>query len=73
MLVHRDYIVGKYISIKTIIEKSKVSYYETLWLSSIGWHENKNDYKPFVKFYLGVLVSAYRVFSSRGDTLRKKD
>jgi len=70
LLYQNTYIVGKYISIEMMIEKSKTSYYETLRLSSIGWHENENDYKPFVKYYLGVLLSAYREFSSRVDTLR---
>jgi len=72
LLYQNTYIVGKYISIEMMIEKSKASYYETLRLSSIGWHENENDYKPFVKYYLGVLLSAYREFSSRVDTLRNK-
>jgi len=72
LLYQNTYIVGKYISIEMMIEKSKTSYYETLRLSSIGWHENENDYKPFVKYYLGVLLSAYREFSSRVDTLRNK-
>lgn len=70
LLYQNTYIVGKYISIEMMIEKSKTSYYETLRSSSIGWHENENDYKPFVKYYLGVLLSAYREFSSRVDTLR---
>jgi len=72
LLYQNTYIVGKYISIEMMIEKSKTSYYETLRQSSIGWHENENDYKPFVKYYLGVLLSAYREFSSRVDTLRNK-
>lgn len=70
LLYQNTYIVGKYISIEMMIEKTKASYYETLRLSSIGWHENENDYKPFVKYYLGILLSAYREFSSRVETLR---
>lgn len=41
-------------------------------LSSAGWHENSNDYKPFLKYYLGVLLAAYREFSSRVETLRNQ-
>lgn len=33
--------------------------------SSENWYENKNDYVPFVKYMLGVIVGAYREFSSR--------
>jgi Fic family protein len=66
------YIVGKYISIEMLIEKSKDSYYETLQMSSAGWHDYTNDYKPFLKYYLGVDLAAYREFSSRVETLRSQ-
>ena len=33
--------------------------------SSIGWHENENDYKPFVDYMLGVIIVAYRDFEAR--------
>lgn len=72
LMYQNAYIVGKYISVEMMIEKTKDSYYETLRLSSIGWHENANDYKPFVKYYLGVLLAAYREFSSRVETLRNQ-
>lgn len=48
---------GKYISLEKIIENSKESSY--------GWHNNENDYEPFVKYTLGMIVSAYRDFESR--------
>lgn len=72
LMYQNTYIVGKYISIEMLIEKTKENYYESLGLSSIGWHENTNDYKPFVKYYLGVLLAAYREFSSRVETLRNQ-
>ncbi|SHJ94002.1 hypothetical protein SAMN02745751_03736, partial [Dethiosulfatibacter aminovorans DSM 17477] len=59
-------------SIEMMIEKSKESYYETLRLSSIGWHDNENDYVPFIKYYLGVILAAYREFSSRMETIRNQ-
>lgn len=64
-LYQSDYIVGKYISIEKIIEESKETYYEVLQDSSLNWHENENDYKPFVNYMLGVIVSAYKEFESR--------
>lgn len=72
LLYQQSYIVGKYISIEMLIEKTKESYYKTLQLSSIGWHENENDYIPFIKYYLGVILAAYREFSSRVETLRNQ-
>ena len=65
LLYQSGFIVGKYISIEKIIEESKETYYEALQDSSINWHENKNDYKPFVNYMLGVIVSAYKEFESR--------
>lgn len=65
LLYKFGFIVGKYISIEKIIEESKETYYEVLQDSSIGWHENENDYKPFVDYMLGVIVSAYKDFESR--------
>lgn len=58
-------IVGKYISIEMLIEKTKETYYEALQRSSYGWHEDINDYVPFVSYYLGIVLKAYREFESR--------
>lgn len=69
LLYQSDYIVGKYISIEKLIEKSKETYYEVLQRSSVNWHENCNDYAPFVEYMLGVIVAAYREFSSRIELL----
>lgn len=66
LLMHRSgYIVGKYISIEKLIEKTKEEYYESLQQSSFGWYEEQNDYEPFVHYMLGIIVAAYREFSSR--------
>lgn len=72
LLYQQGYIVGKYISIEMIIEKTKESYYETLEQSSKGWHEGKNNYAPFVKYYLGVILNAYKEFASRVETILNK-
>ena len=63
------YIVGKYISIERLIEKTKTAYYECLQESSLNWHEEENDYAPFVQYLLGVVVAAYRDFSDRVQAL----
>lgn len=69
LLYQSGFIVGKYISIERIIEESKETYYEVLQDSSINWHENENDYKPFVNYMLGVVVNAYKKFESRVELL----
>lgn len=69
LLYRSGYIVGKYVSIEKMIEESKESYYEALAQSSEKWHEGTNDYLPFVKYMLGVIIAAYRDFSSRVQVL----
>ena len=69
LLYRAGYIVGKYISIEKLIEQTKDTYYEALQHSSIAWHEDKNDYIPFVQYILGVILAAYRDFSSKAKTL----
>lgn len=70
LLYRGGYIVGKYISIEMLIEQSKETYYEALHNSSIGWHDNANDYTSFVRYMLGIIVRAYRDFEDRVSHLR---
>ncbi len=72
LLYRSDYIVGKYISIEMIIEKTKATYYEVLQDSSTGWNEGKNSYFPFVKYYLEVILSAYKEFSTRIELMQDR-
>lgn len=72
LLYRSGYIVGKYISIEMLIEKTKETYYEALKESSIGWHNNQNEYQPFVSYYLGIIIKAYQEFQDRVDHLHGK-
>ena len=65
LMYQSGYIVGKYISMEMVIEKSKDTYYEALRSSSIGWLENKNDPVPFVRYFLGMVLNCYRTFEER--------
>lgn len=64
LLYRAGHFVGKYISIENMIEQSKEVYYEVLQKSSANWHEDKNDYIPFVQYTLGIILAAYRELSS---------
>ena len=64
------YIVGKYVSMEMLIEKTKETYYEALQASSTGWHEGENSYEPFVKYYLGIMLKAYNEFENRVEHLK---
>lgn len=70
LLLYQDgYHVGKYISVEKVISESKETYYEVLLECSEGWHEGQNNYLPFVRYMLGLIVAAYREFSSRVSLL----
>jgi Fic family protein len=72
LLYRTGYIVGKYISLENLIEKSKDTYYEALQDSSEGWHTNENDYRPFIRYCLGILKKAYGEFEERVEYLSQK-
>lgn len=65
MLYHFDYAVGRYISLERIFEDTKAGYYETLEASSKGWHQGQHDVKPWLDYFWGVLLRAYREFEER--------
>lgn len=69
-LYRSGYIVGKYISLEMLIEKSKETYYEVLRNSSVDWHESENDYLPFITYYLGIVLKGYKEFENRVEHLR---
>ncbi len=64
-LYHLGYEVGRYISLERIIEDTKDRYYETLELSSEGWHMGKNDPWPYINYILYTLKTACAEFESR--------
>ena len=70
LLYKAGYIVGKYISMEMLIERTKETYYEALQASSIGWHDEGNTYEPFVKYYLGITLKAYNEFENRVEHLK---
>lgn len=72
LLYRSNYIVGKYISIEMLIEKSKETYYEALKQSSADWHTGENKYLPFISYYLGIFVKAYQEFQDRVEHLHGK-
>lgn len=68
-LYHHGYDVGKYISLERIIEQSKETYYEVLQESSNRWHEARHNTYPWLNYFLGTILSAYREFEQRaGNT-----
>jgi Fic family protein len=70
LMYHFGYEVGRYISIERVYEETKESYYETLEASSQGWHEGRHDPYPWLNYYWGVLIRAYREFEERVGEVR---
>jgi hypothetical protein len=66
---HRGYEVGRYISLERPIEQNKERYYETLALSSYGWHEGKHDPWPYINYLLFILKTPYREFEERAGQM----
>ena len=69
LLYHFDYAVGRFISLERLFEESKETYYETLEASSQGWHDGQHDSMPWLNYFWGVLLRAYREFETRVGTL----
>jgi Fic family protein len=65
LLYQAGYEVGRYVSLEKVIEDSKATYYAALGASSTGWHDGRHDLLPWVEYFLGVLVAAYRELDAR--------
>ena len=65
LLYRSGYMVGKYISLEKQIELTKDSYYSALQDADAGWHEEKNDPTPFIKYVLMMLLRCYTEFEER--------
>ena len=72
ILYRSGYIVGKYISLEKLIADNKESYYDALQDSDARWHEEENNYLPFARYMLGVIIAAYKDFADRVEILITK-
>lgn len=65
LLYRNGFYVGKYISLEAKIAKNKDLYYDALAKSQTGWHEGAEDAVPFIKYFLGTVLAAYKDFEER--------
>jgi len=72
LLYRSEYRVGKYVSLERIIETSKESYYDALIASSQKWHQSKHDILPWLNYFHGTLLAAYKEFESRVGIFKGK-
>lgn len=68
-LYHAGYDVGRFISLERIVHDSHKTYYESLQASSQGWHESRHDVMPWLEYFWGVLLRAYKEFEERLGSL----
>lgn len=69
LLYHFDYLVGRFVSLERIIEESKETYYEALEASSKGWHDGAHNPLPWLRYFWGTLLRAYKEFEERAGAL----
>lgn len=67
---HLGIEVGRYISLERLIEQNKERYYETLNLSSQGWHEGTHDPWPYLGYLCFIIKTAYREFEEQIGRLK---
>ncbi|AEC02702.1 Fic family protein [Parasphaerochaeta coccoides] len=72
LLYKSGFMVGKYISVERKIEKTKASYYDALRQVSTDWHEGRNDYTSFIKYFLGIVLNCYKDFENRLGSVDRK-
>jgi Fic family protein len=66
LLMYKSNIdVGKYVSFEGQINQFKIDYYEALRRSSEGWHNNSNDYLPFIENFIFTLCTCYKELDRR--------
>jgi len=66
LLLNRcGYTVVKYISLDSMIEKTKDGYFSALKESGLNWHENADPSWAFIRYMLGILLAAYREIENR--------
>ena len=69
LLYRSGWILGRYISLERLVEDARAGYYESLEVSSQGWHEQRHDPLPWCRYLWGVLLRGYREFEQRIDAL----
>jgi len=65
LLYQAGYEVGRFISLERIVNDSKESYYDALQAAGHGWHEERHDITPWLRYFLGVVAVAHGEFEAR--------
>ena len=72
LLYKSEYDICKYVSFEEQINNTKDLYYQSLYDSSQGCHENQNSYIPFMENFLMTLYKCYKELDQRFSTVNGK-
>ena len=71
LMLHKSgYEVGRYVSLERIFEQQKDGYYQSLERSSQGWHDSKHNPFPWLNYFWGVMLAAYKEFVTKLETVK---
>ncbi len=65
LLYRNGFDAGKYISFEEQINSRKGNYYDALQKSSVGWHENEQDYSAFIMEFITTVYMCYKELDKR--------
>lgn len=65
LLYQSGYKVVRYVSLEKIIWDSSEQYYDALYRSSLRWHEGEHDIRPWLGYFLSVVLVAHQCFYDR--------
>ncbi|HET7120672.1 MAG TPA: Fic family protein [Solirubrobacterales bacterium] len=60
LLYQAGHDIGRFVSLERLVEESKETYYEALQASTAGWDRGEHDIWPWLDYFLGILIGAYR-------------
>ena len=72
MLYISGYDIVRFSSMERQISLYKDAYYEALEESSLHWHKGKNEYTPFIIFFLQIMYRCYREIDEQFTELSLK-
>ena len=72
ILYKNSFDAWRYISFEEQINRGKAGYYKALNDSSIGWHEGRSSYFPFIENFITTLLSCYKELDKRFAVVNSK-
>jgi Fic family protein len=65
LLYQAQFNVPRYVSLERIVEQTRDSYYASLRASSERWHQGRHMLVPWLEYFFGIVLAAYRELDER--------